>query len=349
MSKITFIMSVYNTRTEWFERAVQSVLEQTNSNWQMIIIDDGSKEDIACQCDAFAGIDNRIKVHHQENQGLSVARNFGMDHTCSEWVTFIDADDWLEETYVNQVLEILDEHRDLELMGIGHDDIWPDRKVKQLWGEREFYRFCSSEKEGIQMALLQDPEGLTKYPVFFGAQWKFIYSTEFLNKYGIRNTPGLNKAQDSVFNLYVTEHAVQIGYYNKILYHYFHNNESVTGVGFNRDIDRFVKLLMAYKKFMEETGKTKMRMYEQAYIKVALLQFEAMLQKYFLHIENPDFRKQKKETMLQVFQNEPFLSLLDARNIDGLSFYRRMLFRLMRKQCYIGICCLYKAKVFLKR
>lgn len=246
-------------------------------------------------------------------------------------------------------MKILDKHGELELLAIGHDDIWPDRIEKQFWGGEEFHKFRTVEKEGIQMALLQEPEGLKKFPIFFGAQWKFIYSTKFLNKYDIRNTPGLNKAQDSVFNLYVIEYATQIGYYNMILYHYFHNSESVTGAGFNKDLDRFAKLLMAYKKFIDEMGKANIPAYDQAFTKVSLLQVETMLQKYFLHPDNPDSRKRKREVMLQILQKEPFLSVITTGNAEGLSAYRRMLLALMKKHCYMGICCIYMMKNFFKR
>lgn len=349
MSKLTFVMPVYNTRTEWLNRAVHSVLAQTNPDWEMIIVDDGSKKDIAHCCDFFAMQDNRIKVYHQNNKGTSAARNYGKNYAKSKWISFIDADDWIEVNYVEEVLKILDQYNELEIMAIGHDDVWPDRIVNHFWGEREFYKFNPSEKEEIQMALLQEPTGLERYPMFFGAQWKFIYSRKFLKSHNIENPVGLSIGEDAIFNLYATEYATQMVFYNKILYHYFHNNESVTGIGFNRDLERLIKLLIAYKKFIDETGKSDNDMYIQAFIKVTLLQFETMLRKYFFHSDNPDSRKQKQGVMMDILNHEPFLSFLVQEKIRGLSIYKRLLFEFIKKRSYVGICCLYKIRTLLKK
>lgn len=348
MIKVSFIMSVYNTRTEWIDRSVSSVLAQTAPDWELIIVDDGSKKDVAVYCDEIAAKDERISIHHQENQGLSVARNYGMDHARGQWVAFLDADDWIEETYVEQILKVLDSQTDLEILAIGHDDIWDDKAIDRLWGNEELHIFDASEREGMQMALLQSPDGLMAYPMFFGGQWKIIYSLKFLNQYSIRNTPGLYKAQDSVFNLYVTEYATEIGYYNKILYHYFHNSESVTGGGFNRNLERFQKLVMAYRQFIDETGKADVKAYQTAYTKVALLQFEGMLHAYFTNRDNPDSTRERKQNMEQVLNCEPYRSIIMQTVSEEFSIYRRLLLKLMMRHNYALLCLLYRIKCFVR-
>ena len=350
MADITFIMSVYNTREDWLRRSVDSVVKQTNPGWNLIIVDDGSKDETARSLDGFANADNRIKIHHQEkNKGLSSARNYGMDHAKTKWVTFLDADDWIEKAYVDEVLTVLSSHPELELLGIGHDDIWGDKTIDHLWGGEIFHRYTADEKKDIQMSLLQEPDGLSKQPVFFGAQWKFIYSLEFLDKYGIRNDPAVLKAQDSVFNLYVSEHMHAAGYYNHILYHYFHNSESVTGGGFNSNIvGKLTTLVEAYRKFLIDTGKFEDEAYRSAWVKVALLQFESMLSRYFMSKSGAFNRKTKKQQMKDLLTSQPYRDVIcsECRELSG---YRKILMRLMREGNYSGICALYRIKTALKK
>ena len=344
MDRITFIMSVLNTRKSWIKRAVDSVLNQTSDNWELIIVDDGSNKETADYLDEIGKMENRIRVHHQEKQGLSVARNYGMDNATGRWVTFIDADDWIEETYVEEILNQLKSRPDIEMISFGHDDIWPDRIVKHLWGDEELHVFSVSDKDGMLMSLLQQPEELQAYPMYFGAQWKFVYSLEFLNKYEIRNIPGLYKAQDSVFNLYAVNYATKMIYYNKTLYHYFHNSESVTGGGFNRDLDRYKRLILSYRGFLKETGRLEESKFMQAYKNNAILQFEAILRVHFFHPDNPDSKKINIDRMNKLLNDTPYLELRKEMNRNGLSLYKSLLFIAMKSNNYNLILFIYKLK-----
>lgn len=346
---ITFVMAVYNTRIEWIDRAVDSVINQTKPDWELIIVDDGSGESVAQHCDELSKQDSRIHIHHQENQGLSVSRNYGMDNAQGQWVTFIDADDWIEQTYVEQVEKVLNKHCYLEMLAIGHDDIWGDNVIERLWGNEDYHEFDIDEKEDMQMALFQMPEALHSYPMFFGAQWKVIYSIEFLNRYNIRNTPGLNKAQDSVFNLYAVEYAEKIGYYNKVLYHYYHNSESVTGTKYTKDLERLRRLIKAYNDFVEQTNKKSDTTFQRAYKKRALIEAESMLACYFANKSNTDSVNVRRNRYNEVLDREPYLSLFIDYSMAGLSMYQKLLWLTLKNRNYLLSCNLYKIKNIIKR
>lgn len=344
MAFITFIMSIYNTREEWIERAVNSVVRQTDKDWELIVVDDGSKQQIAEYCDKLLALDDRIRVKHQLNQGLSVARNYGMDNAKGKWIAFIDADDWIVDDYIEQLRNVLASN-DLEVLLYGHTDIRNGKSSEHLWGDKSVYVFNASEKKGMQMSLLQLPEGLTNYPMFFGAQWKMIYSLEFLNNYNIRNTPGLYKAQDSVFNLYVTENVKKIGYYNKSLYYYYINSESVTGA-FNSNLQRHQRLLEAYKDFIVRYNKD--NDYKMAYEYNALVQFETMLEKYFFHPSNKDDLSVRKDKMNNLLSSEPYKSILTNININNKTFYKKLMIIAMRYRSHIAVKLLYNLRKLIK-
>ncbi len=103
MALISVIVPVYNVE-KYICRCIDSILEQTFRNFELILIDDGSSDNSGRICDAYAEREERIYVVHQKNRGLSAARNAGIDwaflNSDSQWLTFIDSDDWVHEHYL---------------------------------------------------------------------------------------------------------------------------------------------------------------------------------------------------------------------------------------------------------
>lgn len=96
---ISIIIPVYNAG-ELLQQCLDSVKKQTFKGWECILIDDGSSDDSGKICDEYAKKDERFSVIHQENQGVSAARNVGLDNAKGEWIGFVDADDWIENDYL---------------------------------------------------------------------------------------------------------------------------------------------------------------------------------------------------------------------------------------------------------
>lgn len=94
MSTISVIVPVYKVE-DYLDRCVESILAQTFTDFELILVDDGSPDNCPALCDAWAEKDKRIKVIHKENGGLSDARNVGFAASCGEWITFIDSDDYV--------------------------------------------------------------------------------------------------------------------------------------------------------------------------------------------------------------------------------------------------------------
>lgn len=105
---ICIIVPVYNVK-EYLPRCIDSILAQTFTDYELILVDDGSTDNSGEICDRYAEIDNRIYVIHKENGGLSDARNAGLEwffeNSFSEWITFIDSDDWVHQKYLEILLK----------------------------------------------------------------------------------------------------------------------------------------------------------------------------------------------------------------------------------------------------
>ena len=107
-SLVSVIVPVYKVE-KYLRRCIDSILNQTFTGFNLILVDDGSPDNCGLICDEYAEKDNRIHVIHKKNGGLSDARNAGLEwyfeHSDSKWLTFIDSDDWIHPRYLEGLLE----------------------------------------------------------------------------------------------------------------------------------------------------------------------------------------------------------------------------------------------------
>ena len=99
MPKISIIVPVYNTE-KYLHRCVDSILSQTFTDFELLLINDGSTDNSASVCDEYVRMDSRVRVFHKKNGGVSSARNLGLDYALGEWITFVDSDDWLDKQFL---------------------------------------------------------------------------------------------------------------------------------------------------------------------------------------------------------------------------------------------------------
>ena len=101
--KISVIVPVYNVE-DYLERCVESILKQTYTNFELLLINDGSTDQSGALCDQLASKNENIKVFHIKNAGVSNARNIGIQHSRGEWITFIDSDDFVTNDYLETLI-----------------------------------------------------------------------------------------------------------------------------------------------------------------------------------------------------------------------------------------------------
>lgn len=119
---ISVIMPVYNVE-KYVGSAIESVLRQAVSDFEILLIDDGSTDGSGAICDAYAQRDSRIRVWHKSNGGVSSARNMGLDNARGEWIAFLDADDWFTEDTFERCRPYMD---DYEIIRFSIADVWAD-------------------------------------------------------------------------------------------------------------------------------------------------------------------------------------------------------------------------------
>lgn len=107
---ISVIVPVYNVE-KYLKKCVESIIRQTYKNIEIILVDDGSTDNSGKICDELKSKDERIKVFHKKNGGLSDARNYGIERMSGKWVTFIDSDDYIFSKYIEKLYSILESNK----------------------------------------------------------------------------------------------------------------------------------------------------------------------------------------------------------------------------------------------
>jgi glycosyltransferase involved in cell wall biosynthesis len=204
---ISVIIPVYNTE-KYLRRCLASVLNNTYRNIEVICVDDGSTDGSAEILNEIAQSDTRVKVIHQENSGVSAARNHGMKFAGGGYITFIDSDDWVHRDYFQALLGAIG---DSEIAHCGHI----------RYSEME-YEDASQE---IQSHVIPAQEGYQVFDVKCCA-WGKLYRSELIK--GLYFDPEIKILEDLVFTLQAIKRAHNITVVTNSLYYYFYNPTSAS-------------------------------------------------------------------------------------------------------------------------
>ncbi len=211
MPKISVIVPVYKVE-EYLRRCVDSILNQTFQDFELILVDDGSPDNCPQICDEYAQKDNRVFVIHKENGGLSDARNKGIDwafeNSDSEWITFIDSDDWVYAQY-------------LELLYKG---------VIENNCEISSCRYYSTkgelpEEKGSEIKILFPEDFWTGFGINAVAAWGKLYKKKLWENYRFPKGK-IHEDQYTTYKLIFSTNKIFL--VTKELYYYFSNEKGIT-------------------------------------------------------------------------------------------------------------------------
>lgn len=139
---ISIVVPVYNAEST-IKECVDNILRQEFKDFELILVDDGSKDSSPQICDEYAVIDHRVKVLHKTNGGVSSARNHGLDYAQGEWVTFIDADDYITQGYLDGVVDHNEDVLIKRYRKFDHLGIVSEREAEELLRLSDFTDFLS--------------------------------------------------------------------------------------------------------------------------------------------------------------------------------------------------------------
>lgn len=131
--KVSFILPIYNVE-KYLSECVESILAQTYSDFEILLVDDGSPDNCPVLCDEWAKKDSRIKALHKPNGGLSDARNYGLEHAQGDYVVFVDSDDfWVNKECLQRLMNVVDAHPECDFIGFNCSYYYSDTKTYNKW------------------------------------------------------------------------------------------------------------------------------------------------------------------------------------------------------------------------
>lgn len=131
--KVSFILPIYNVE-KYLSECVESILVQTYSDFEILLVDDGSPDNCPALCDEWARKDDRIKALHKPNGGLSDARNYGLEHAQGDYVVFVDSDDfWVNKDCLENLMNVVDVHPECDFIGFNCSYYYYDTKTFKKW------------------------------------------------------------------------------------------------------------------------------------------------------------------------------------------------------------------------
>ena len=211
--KISIIIPIYNVE-KYLPACVESILQQTYKNLEVILVDDGSPDRCPVICDELAQKDDRIRVIHQKNKGLSGARNTGIDNAQGDYLIFVDSDDTVEQTLVEELYTYA-EKWNCAIVACGRNYIFEDGQIvcKIAHDESKVYGFEEAMQE------------MNSFRLFDMSAWAKIYRKELFED--IRFPEG--KLSEDYYIMYkLFDKAKTIGYVAKPLYNYLQRQSSIS-------------------------------------------------------------------------------------------------------------------------
>lgn len=274
---ISIIIPVYNVEN-YLNRCLDSVIEQSYSNIEIIVIDDGSNDDSGKICDEYALIDSRIKVIHKENGGLSDARNYGINEHKGKYITFIDSDDYVEPTYIETLYNAIKKY-DADIAICSYQCIYENGTILK---QRENMKCLLNPEETLEEILYQ-----TNFNV---SAWAKLYKDELFKE----NRYPKGKIFEDAYTTYkLILASKKISVDLKIEYNYMIRENSILTSKFS---EKKLLLINAY----EEMGKEILKHYPNLEKSVKRSQVYANIStlRQMIYIDN---RMKNKEKEIQKF------------------------------------------------
>lgn len=263
--KISVIVPVYNDE-QYLPRCIDSILAQTFADFELLLIDDGSKDHSSEICDEYAEKDRRIRVFHKENGGVSSARNLGLDNAIGEWIAFVDSDDKIEKGYLYNLC-------------INSNDV-----DFVICGYKQDGRICKTVvyKEGIfNMHSYDDLSYFNRSEIeskcLFYCPWRKLFKNKLIKENHIKFDESMFLGEDTCFLISYVKYVNKLKVINDTSYIY--SLPSVFGkymMNF-RDFCNHIRLFDTYLSSLDEYK-------NYQYDKIRAMMYGAYLDKYMTYL-----------------------------------------------------------------
>jgi glycosyltransferase involved in cell wall biosynthesis len=317
---ISVIVPVYKVE-EYLDKCVDSIINQTYKNLEIILVDDGSPDNCPKMCDDYAKKDKRIKVIHKKNGGVSSARNEGIKFSKGDYISFIDSDDWIDNNYIEEMYNALT-YNEADYVCCGYKRVCGNN-LEYIHNDEKIIIYNNAE---LLLKLLNVQNG-----------YGFCHM-KLISKKVIKNVVFNEKlvvGEDALFNIELCKNINKAVILNKSLYNYFFNSNSVVRKYDEKYVDKYLNSMKYMSEYIEKSYnnmETKDNLYNYIAYHVMLICVN-----YCYHPKNNNkYKSLKKVCNIELFKNA-----IKKSNYNELSLTRKVtLFTLKFKLYFLtAIIC----------
>lgn len=327
--KFSIIVPCYNVE-QFLDTCIESIIRQTYSNWELILINDGSTDKTINICKEYANNDKRIRIIDKENGGLVSARNAGFEVVSGDWHMYVDSDDWIDINLCRILAEKIKEFHNLDII------FWKflqDLNGKPIKGKLEWK--CKNneqlyDKNGCKMLAINTliySSGIAS-PIIRCIRTEYARKNNIFHDHRIKQ--GMEGLDLSLKSFYYAQNAL---YINKYLYHYRYNPNSISKKIDEKNSEYIVDCLKVIKeKISTFEDKEKFIKYFHQRVIYALI---AIAMSTYFHPNNPDsLHKKCRKFSTLIKENQVFKDAIRYANIKELDKLRKIVYYLIKYRQY---------------
>ena len=342
---VSVVVPIYNVE-KYLDRCLNSIVNQTYRNLEIILVDDGSPDRCPEMCDAWAEKDSRIKVIHKKNAGLGMARNTGIENATGSYICFCDSDDYMHENTVEKACEAIIRN-DVEIVMFGLSRISSQGAViRHVSPETDKTVFRAEEVQNVFLLDLIDPDcedarnknlSLSACVCLFSMElirrtgWRFVSERDIIS-------------EDSYSLIWLYRYVNSVAILPESFYCYCENTASLTQTYRPERFDRIRDFYVTCTDMAEQIGHNGKVC---ARISGLFLSFSIAAMKQIAASDLPG--RKKKAELAKIVADEKMQAILADPNCRYNNKMRNILFWAMRKKLYSIVCCLTALQVLKER
>lgn len=320
MEKISIIVPIYNTNEVYLKKCIETITSQTYKNIEILLIDDGSLEKTANLCDEIAQKDERIICIHKKNEGVSVARNTGVDNATGNWILFVDSDDWLEHDAVENYIK---------------ESVNCDIVVSKTFFNNE--KFIINYKQDVI-----ENNNYNSLKTLFGgndacetlpAVWAKMYKRKLLIDNKMKFEKGVKMGEDWIFNVEAFLKVKKIRYIQDYTYHYRIDNEDSVTVKF--DDGMCEKYLLFLGIIEKKYGNILRKNLLDSYMRFIYNQMTYLFKINVFTKKNIESNKEKSKRIKKICEKEIFSEALRLVELKNVRKSEKYLLELLRNKHFL--------------
>lgn len=337
MNSIGMIVPVYNVKEEYLRECIDSLLAQTYANIRIYIVDDKSQDWCAHVCDEIGTLDKRITViHHEVNMGLPGARNTGMKYCDTDWITFVDGDDWVDADMCKRFVQYLEESENEPDIYIfsgyrsypDHEEANKNDEGIKVYKSREEVK--QLQIDALTTFIIGKPDNI----VPFDSAWGKFFKRKYLVDHSIefRDLPF---REDGMYFQETTEYTSNVVYSPDLLYHYRMCQNSMVNVyrkNAPEELDKYLGMLWDFAE-RERKG----REYYRAIYGAAFFAMQTVITNYYYHPKCELGILQRRNECNKYFKKKFYTGVFNEFPLNTIKKNHRIKMILLRCKCYGSI------------